>query len=431
MTRIYDSVDKYKLMMVLLVVFFVLFIVLAIFFSNVKFEKKPEGTVATVLNDGDLIINYVDGENVSFNDSKEHSYSISITNSGNSKLYYSIYFSKVNTENVNVKVKNEDGDTLKEIDKDISGTKLVNLYSIEASETVRYTIVLESDKKVKFEGTLKVVNESLSTETFADLILLNNNVSVPQSRIGSEIAVLNEGLITTLDNKGNAYYFRGSVDNNYVKLGAFLFRIVRINGDGTVRLVLNNVIETQVAYNTNLVVAPEDPSNLSVLTNATILTTLNTWLETNFKNISPYIANGDFCTDANFSNDINGIKYSSMYERIFNDEAPDLYCGGVVHTGKIGLLSVDEIVLAGASGNKPNTSYYLYNKEITGNYLTNSSYFINPSNNVVMVNIMSNGAIGDGIVANLAANVRPVINIGVGAKVKGEGTIDNPYIIVS
>ena len=37
----------------------------------------------------------------------------------------------------------------------------------------------------------------------------------------------------------------------------------------------------------------------------------------------------------------------------------------------------------------------------------------------------------DGIAVGEKAAVRPVINIGVDANIKGEGTIDNPYIIVS
>ena len=48
-----------------------------------------------------------------------------------------------------------------------------------------------------------------------------------------------------------------------------------------------------------------------------------------------------------------------------------------------------------------------------------------------MINIMSNGAIGDGVLIGDSSNIRPVINIGTNAKIKGKGTINNPYIIVS
>lgn len=39
------------------------------------------------------------------------------------------------------------------------------------------------------------------------------------------------------DAYGTSYYFRGNVTNNYVKFGGFYWRILRINGDGTIRLV--------------------------------------------------------------------------------------------------------------------------------------------------------------------------------------------------
>ena len=39
------------------------------------------------------------------------------------------------------------------------------------------------------------------------------------------------------DDYGTSYYFRGNVTNNYVKFGGFYWRILRINGDGTIRLV--------------------------------------------------------------------------------------------------------------------------------------------------------------------------------------------------
>ena len=44
---------------------------------------------------------------------------------------------------------------------------------------------------------------------------------------------------------------------------------------------------------------------------------------------------------------------------------------------------------------------------------------------------MSTGAIGDGIIITDKAYVRPVININETAKIKGAGTKEDPYIIVS
>lgn len=431
MTRLLEGNNKYRLILVLLISFFVVIITLAIVVSNLKFEEKVEGTVAIILNEGDLTINYTDGNEIEFNDSKAHNYAISITNNSESKIFYSLYFEDANVDDISVKLKNSEGKVIKKITKDITNNKLINLYSIEGKETVRYTVVIDSDKKVKFNGTLKVVNDSMVTETFSDLILLNNNINVAKTRIGSEVATTDEGLLSTIDNKGTSYYFRGNVKNNYVKIGDLLFRIVRINGDSSVRLVLDGVINTMHPYNTNALVEGALVSSLSTLGGSTIITNLDAWLQSNLSMYSNYLVNGDYCTDTSFDLTFNNIYYSSTYERIFNDEAPDLYCSGNVYTGKVGLLSVDEVVFAGAAGSRPNISYYLYNKGIPGNYLTSSSYFINLDGNLSMMNVMSNGAIGEGILITTESYIRPVINVGVEANIKGKGTIDNPYIIVS
>ena len=428
--KILESDNKYKFIMILLIVIFVVIVFSAIILSNIDFDKDT-GTIATILNEGDLVVNYVDGDQISFYDSKEHTYGISITNTSASKIYYSIYFLDANIDDINVKIKDKNGNIISEFKENILDKKLINLYSIEGESTQRYTVVIKSNTKIKFKGTLKVINESMTTETFSDLILLNNNVGIQKSRIGSEIATKNEGLISSIDNKGTTYYFRGNIENNYVKINEFIFRIVRINGDSTVRLVLNDVLPNQYAYNTNTISEGGDVSSLTLLGSSTALNELNTWFDSNFSNYSEYFSVGDYCTDSSFVFELNGIKYSTTYERIMNDEAPDLYCSGNVYNGKVGLLNVDEVVFAGASGRIPNTSYYLYNKDIPGNYLTSSTYFVNTSNDVAMMNIMSNGAIGDGILIKTPSYLRPGGNISVNAKIKGSGTLNDPYIIVS
>ena len=45
------------------------------------------------------------------------------------------------------------------------------------------------------------------------------------------------GLYSTEDNDGTTYFYRGDVKNNYVSFGGFIWRIVRINGDGNIRMI--------------------------------------------------------------------------------------------------------------------------------------------------------------------------------------------------
>ncbi|HIS18320.1 MAG TPA: hypothetical protein IAC02_06910 [Candidatus Coprovivens excrementavium] len=430
MARVFGIDNKYQLIMIIIISFFVVIVALAIILSNVHFEEKVDGTIAKVVNEGDLVVNYIDGDEIEFNDKKEHTYSISITNTSSAKLYYSVYLTEANVEEINVRIEDKNGKVVNEI-SNILDDKLINLDSIEGGETIRYIVIFDNDRRINFEGLLKVDNDSLSSESFADLILLNNNVVAPKTRVGSEIATTNEGLISMPDNKGTSYYFRGNVDNNFVKIGDLMYRIVRINGDGTIRIVLDGVLDETRPYNTNSLAVGTNASSLTLLESSSLISYLNSWYEENLRDYSEFLTVGDYCTDTTFNNNINGIVYSSAYERIFEDKNPNLYCNGNIYSGKIGLLSVDEVVLAGASGNVPNTSYYLYNKDIPGNYVTSSSYFINPSNNVAMVNIMSNGAIGDGVLVTNVSYIRPVIQVGISAKVKGNGTSDDPYIIVS
>ena len=44
-------------------------------------------------------------------------------------------------------------------------------------------------------------------------------------------------LCSAPDDYGTSYYYRGNVENNWVKFGGFYWRILRINGDGSIRMI--------------------------------------------------------------------------------------------------------------------------------------------------------------------------------------------------
>ncbi len=46
-----------------------------------------------------------------------------------------------------------------------------------------------------------------------------------------------KGIFETTDDDGISYYYRGSVENNYVYFANRYWRIIRINGDGTIRMI--------------------------------------------------------------------------------------------------------------------------------------------------------------------------------------------------
>jgi len=45
------------------------------------------------------------------------------------------------------------------------------------------------------------------------------------------------GLYATTDDDGTTYFYRGAVKNNYVSFGGYIWRVIRINGNGTVRMI--------------------------------------------------------------------------------------------------------------------------------------------------------------------------------------------------
>ncbi len=45
------------------------------------------------------------------------------------------------------------------------------------------------------------------------------------------------GMYASTDNSGDTFYYRGAVGGNYVKFGGYYWRVIRINGDGSIRMI--------------------------------------------------------------------------------------------------------------------------------------------------------------------------------------------------
>ena len=84
--------------------------------------------------------------------------------------------------------------------------------------------------------------------TLSDCMLVMNNhetsVETAKQNIAakgtpdfSKPATTDEGLFTADDDDGASYYYRGAVKNNYVSFAGFMWRIIRRNGDGSIRLI--------------------------------------------------------------------------------------------------------------------------------------------------------------------------------------------------
>ena len=75
----------------------------------------------------------------------------------------------------------------------------------------------------------------------SELVLYNNEVKAPITTPGAAISTADEALLASAeDDNGTSYYFRGAVKNNYVEFANKCWRIVRVGGDGSVKLILHN-----------------------------------------------------------------------------------------------------------------------------------------------------------------------------------------------
>ena len=271
------------------------------------------------------------------------------------------------------------------------------------------------------------------------------------------------GLYYTKSNTENSqytYYFRGNVVNNYVKFAGATWRIIRVNEDGSVRLITQDSIgnysfneanddNARVGYMYGTVgsvtyVVTHTNTNSSV-----IKTALDTWYQNNLINYSVYLADAGFCGDRSIASSANtwssddtalgygtNITFYGAYNRL-NYHKPQFKCpqsndlyttaaatkGNKALTYSIGLINADEAAYAGGDVLK-GSDYYLSTGGTTWS-MTPVNYATYPHVFVIM---------GRGINCNANVNssrglgTRPVINIKPDVKtISGYGTSSNPY----
>ena len=313
---------------------------------------------SNVIVDGDLTINFINGD--TFDLSGNASIAFSVTNNSDEQKYYYIQLSDVYANDVSYELTSSDNlDITNTLKSDI----IYNQVSINSNETINYTMNFTSDDTQSYSGVIKIGPRTNEENSFADVILANNNISNATITSFGESAILDEGLLASQDDLGVAYYFRGNTLNNNVDFAGYSWKIVKINGDGSVKLVLDGIIDELSSYY----------SDSSAFADSTIKTVLDSWYDTYLAGYGSYIAYYKYCNDTVLeSNNTNYISYS----RIITNKIPTFICLGHSENEKIGLLTADEIVMAGGSIN-PNESYYLYNENIETAYYTMTNARIN------------------------------------------------------
>ncbi len=301
-------------------------------------------------------------------------------------------------------------------------------------------------------------------------------------------ATTDEGVYAMEDDYGTSYYYRGAVTNNYVKFGDFYWRIIRVNGDGSLRIIYDGaqgyangtsdtgrLAYTNKAFNAQYTDAKylgwmfggaQGTSSTSKsqaqtnTTNSDIKTLVDSWYKTNIvdKNLGDKVADVIFCNDrttpgkaeTGYSSD-TGLGYGSSNTaygatartNVWNTEAskvqPRFTCpqkndaftvsdevkGNGDLTYPVGFITADEIVAAGSGKyGTGNSSYYLYK---------GSRYWsLSPSNmysSCASVLVVYSGGHLSYSNVYIGYAVAPVINLKAEyvQTMIGDGTINNPY----
>ena len=239
--------------------------------------------------------------------------------------------------------------------------------------------------------------------------------------------------------KTDAIVFRGNITNNYVKFAGYTWRILQIDEDGNLRIILDDKLSNNVQYNSNSTISSLDEApNTLGFSNSLIKSTLENW----YTNLTPWqdkIVQSNFCTDftsttKTSSGSGNKVYYFKSYQNIGRDV--DIYTPSLTCTtnqsikNNIGLISAEEYVLAGGAFEKPNQNIFLYNSSFTTYYWTLSPSFYDTSrNNGNVFIIKEDGRMSDYTNTLLTSrySVRPVITISGNYDMQGDGTKSNAY----
>ena len=362
---------------------------------------------------------------------------------------------------------------------------------------------IDANESITWNGTKWLLSTAISdgnvrcnatfitkVPTFAETILAKNEVKVPITTPGAAISTADEALLASAeDDYGTSYYFRGAVTNNYVEFANKCWRIVRVSGDGSVKLILHNDNKTGVAnpcdaannsasaafarysgetyksafnanYNDNAYVgfkygtvgASGYASAHANTNNSTILTNLETWYNNNLKTYESVIDDTVWCndktnvTDTTFNpygySNVNGsgyaknLTYYGATQRLVSKSnsaggtGPSLKCNGELSkiNSKVGLITADELALAGYAYAKNNTTTYLQENATDTYWWSLSPRSFNGDSAGVWSVRGSRGNFGNDLVDD-TSGVRPSISLKSTTNVTGEGTSSTPYII--
>ncbi len=414
----------------------------------------------------------------------------------------------LNKENISTLSNNKQNNVVP-VDDGYGDSYIISSGSLKKDETitldlrvwVNSTTTYEDVAGKTWEGLVRVINTVKAVDDqknkgfvpkAVDAILSGNPVEGINegTPIFADPATTDEGVYAMEDDYGMSYYYRGAVTNNYVKFAGFYWRIIRINGDGSLRIIFdgtqgyaNGVSNTgRLAYTKKAFNAQNNDakyvgwmfggaqgeastSKVQAQTNTTnsdLKTLVDSWYKTNIvdKNLGDKVADVGFCNDrttpgtAETGNIADtGLGYGSQYTaygatartNVWNTDAskvqPRFTCpqkndaftvsdeelGNGDLTYPVGLITADEIVAAGSGK---------YNTGSTANssyYLYKGSFYWSLSPFYFAVGsahvFYENGELYNTYIDYTNGAVAPVINLKpeYAITLKGTGTMEDPY----
>ena len=323
-----------------------------------------------------------------------------------------------------------------------------------------------------FEKTSKVVSTALGNIDVNTYTPDFTKSACDDSRCKSH----EKGIYETTDDDGTSYYYRGSVENNYVKFAGYYWRIIRINGNGSIRVIYDGTVAHDNGEQSDdryFVRSPFNPSSNDNMyvgymytsgnahgnsTSSIIKTANDNFFNTKLTTYTNYLDyNAGFCGDRSTLNVQEGVGTNSAITYYagntrFQRGTPSIKCpdsldyytvsnattGNKALTYPVGLVTLDEIVLAGSGAGYYDRADFNTPQNINGYLMGSHNFWImTPSGFFYLFGFKEALAMGYEIGAvskigetytDISSGLRPVINLKGTLKFTGDGTKENPYI---
>ncbi len=329
---------------------------------------------------------------------------------------------------------------------------------VKASDYKIYKVISAS----KSEGKAKFKDKE------CDSIFYTLNV-IPEYSVEFDSDIAEIGLYSLVDDYGKTYYFRGNIYNNNLYFAGFYWKIVRINGNGSIRLMYNgkkisangseqfigySMINDQIEYPfyDGYMYGNFDTENLNGMydniNNSTIKSQIDNWYKLNIdeKNFNKYIDYSvGFCNDGSiYSGDgISNDKWSHFNARmrlingnpVFTCQniAGDLFTtsssslGNKALTYPVGLITSDELAYSGLSSKSKNSKTWSYS---SSSYWTMSASHFDPQYAIALNVSYASDRLNMVQCNTYSLGIRPVINLKSDVKITGGiGTTNDPFVI--